>query len=257
MGSETDKYILLTNDDGIRAPGLLKLMEAASPLGKIMTVAPELQQSGSSHALTLDNPLRINWLAEDRASVDGTPTDCILVAMRGMLERRPDLLISGINHGPNLGDDVTYSGTVAAAFEGTLLGLPSIAVSVAAWSDCCFEAAQIFIADLARQVLERGLPEGTLLNVNVPSGSADKIRDVRITKLGKRIYRDDVVRKTDPRGRDYYWIGGKDPIWCRGEETDFEAIDNDMISVTPLQLDLTDYKWMGELRKWNLGFRKR
>jgi 5'-nucleotidase len=249
-----DIYILLTNDDGIRAEGLLNLREAISGLGRVVVVAPERQQSASSHALTLSDPLRINWLDDDTIAVDGTPTDCVLLAMRGLLERKPDMLVSGINHGPNLGDDVTYSGTVAAAFEGTLLGLPSVAISVCSWTDCRFEAARRFAAAIAAKVLEKGLPEGTLLNVNVPSLPPEEIKGVKITKLGKRIYRDAVIKKKDPRGKDYYWIGGKTPIWCVGEETDFSAIEDNMVSVTPLHLDLTDYKSLDALRSWALEF---
>lgn len=246
--------ILLTNDDGFRATGLRRLKEAVSRIGDVTIVAPEREQSAASHALTLTSPLRISWVDENTISVDGTPTDCVLLAMRGLLGRRPDLLISGINHGPNLGDDVTYSGTVAAAFEGTLLGLPSMALSVCSWQDCNFDAAAEFATRIAGEVLGHGLPEGTLLNVNVPSTPAVEIRGVKVTRLGKRLYRDAIVRKTDPRGRDYYWIGGKEPIWVPGEETDFEAIEQGMISVTPLKIDLTDYGSLDLLRSWELTF---
>ncbi len=253
MSPSTRKvHILLTNDDGIGAEGLRSLKEAVSHLGRVTIVAPERQQSGSSHALTLDNPLRINRIDEDTIAVDGTPTDCVLLAMRGLIDGRPDLLISGINHGPNLGDDVTYSGTVAAAFEGTLLGLPSIAISLCSWTEPMFEGAKRFAAEIASKVIENGLPPGTLLNVNVPCLPPEEIRGVRVTKLGKRIYRDAIVRKTDPRGRDYYWIGGGPPTWQKGEGTDFEAIEEGMISVTPLHLDLTDYDAIDEIRSWNL-----
>jgi 5'-nucleotidase len=252
--SNNETYILLTNDDGFRAAGIQRLREALAGVGKVIVVAPEREQSAAGHALTLTSPLRINWVDESTISVDGTPTDCVLLAMRGLLERKPDLLMSGFNHGPNLGDDVTYSGTVAAAFEGALLGLPSVAVSVVAWHDCIFDAAVRFAPVIARQVLERGLPGGTLLNVNVPSAPPEDIRGVRVTKLGKRLYRDAVVKKTDPRGRDYYWIGGKAPIWFPGEETDFEAVEQGMVSVTPLHLDLTDYQSLDTLRSWQLKF---
>jgi len=244
--------ILLTNDDGFRAKGIETLREALAPLGRVIVVAPEREQSAAAHALTLTSPLRIDWVNEDTISVNGTPTDCVLLAMRGLLECRPDLLMSGINHGPNLGDDVTYSGTVAAAFEGTLLGLPSIAMSVTSWQDCDFRAAAAFAPRIARAVLGHGLPEGALLNVNVPSLAPEAVKGVMITKLGKRIYRDAVVKKTDPRGRDYYWIGGKAPIWYPGDETDFDAIEAGMISITPLHLDLTDYKSLDLLRSWEL-----
>jgi 5'-nucleotidase len=252
--TRSEVNILLTNDDGVNAEGLRKLKEAVSPLGRAIIVAPERQQSGSGHALTLDDPLRMNCIEPDTIAVDGTPTDCVLLAMRGLLETRPDILISGINHGPNMGDDVTYSGTVAAAFEGTLLGLPSVAISVCSWKECEFSAAVRFARKIAEEVLAHGLPNGTLLNVNVPSVAPGKIRGVKVTKLGKRIYRDDVVRKKDPRGKDYYWIGGKPPLWCAGEETDFDATEDNMISVTPLQLDLTDYDWMDDLKSWDLTF---
>jgi 5'-nucleotidase len=245
-------YILLTNDDGFRATGIHRLREALAHLGQVMVVAPEREQSAAGHALTLTSPLRINWIDNRTISVDGTPTDCVLLAMRGLLDRKPDILVSGINHGPNLGDDVTYSGTVAAAFEGTLLDLPSVAISVNAWQDCDFSAAAAFAPRIVEAVLNHGLPEGALLNVNAPSAPAEAIKGIKITKLGKRLYRDAVVRKTDPRGRDYYWIGGKAPIWYPGEETDFEAVDHGMISITPLHLDLTDYQSMQAIRSWNL-----
>jgi len=249
-----DVLILVTNDDGVRAEGIQRLTRAMSTIGKVTVVAPETQQSGASHALTLSDPLRSHRLNENTLVVDGTPTDCVLLAMRGLLDRKPDLLISGVNHGPNLGDDVTYSGTVAAAFEGTLLGLPSIAISVASWEKCSFDSAERFAAVVARKVLKHGLPEGTLLNVNVPSLPPEEIKGIRVTKLGKRVYRDVVVKKQDPRGRDYYWIGGQPPIWCAGEGTDFEAVEEGMISVTPLQLDLTDYKSLHMVRVWDLTF---
>jgi 5'-nucleotidase len=249
-----DLYILVTNDDGVRAEGIRNLRAAVEDMGRVIVVAPEQQQSASSHALTLSDPLRINWLDDSTIAVDGTPTDCVLVAMRGLLERKPDLLVSGINHGPNLGDDVTYSGTVAAAFEGTLLGIPSIAMSVASWHDCKFDAAREFARVIVSRVLEEGLAPNTLLNVNVPSCASKGVSGVRVTKLGKRVYRDVIVKKKDPRGRDYYWIGGGDPVWEPEGGTDFEAIEQNAISVTPLHLDLTDYKQLEVVKKWNLSF---
>lgn len=257
MAEETKDniLILITNDDGVHAEGLQRLRRAMSRIGEVIVVAPDTQKSGASHALTLSDPLRSNPIDASTLAVDGTPTDCVLLAMRGLLgDRKPDILVSGMNHGPNLGDDVTYSGTVAAAFEGTLLGLPSIAISVASWDDCSFDSAERFAEVITRKVLEHGLPEGTLLNVNVPSLAPEEIKGVRVTKLGKRVYRDAVVKKQDPRGRDYYWIGGQPPIWCEGEGTDFEAVEEGMISVTPLQLDLTDYKSLHMVRVWDLTF---
>jgi len=254
-GSKNDILILVTNDDGVNAEGIKRLRRAMSKIGEVVVVAPETQKSGASHALTLSDPLRSNRIDENTLAVDGTPTDCVLLAMRGLLDdRKPDILVSGMNHGPNLGDDVTYSGTVAAAFEGTLLGLPSIAISVASWEECSFDSAERFAEVITRKVLKHGLPEGTLLNVNVPSVPPEEIKGVRVTKLGKRVYRDAVVKKQDPRGRDYYWIGGQPPIWCEGEGTDFEAVEEGMISVTPLHLDLTDYKSLHMVRVWDLTF---
>jgi len=254
-GSKNDILILVTNDDGVNAEGIKRLRRAMSKIGEVIVVAPETQKSGASHALTLSDPLRSNRIDSNTLAVDGTPTDCVLLAMRGLLDdRKPDILVSGMNHGPNLGDDVTYSGTVAAAFEGTLLGLPSIAISVASWEECSFDSAERFAEVITRKVLKHGLPEGTLLNVNVPSVPPEEIKGVRVTKLGKRVYRDAVVKKQDPRGRDYYWIGGQPPIWCEGEGTDFEAVEEGMISVTPLHLDLTDYKSLHMVRVWDLTF---
>ena len=253
-GNSEGLYILLTNDDGVRAEGIRNLREALADMGKTIVIAPEKQQSASSHALTLSDPLRINWLDDTTIAVDGTPTDCVLVAMRGLLERKPDLLVSGFNHGPNLGDDVTYSGTVAAAFEGTLLGIPSIAISVAAWHECKFDAARKFARSIVAKVVENGLTPNTLLNVNVPSCACEGITGVRVTKLGKRVYRDVIVKKKDPRGRDYYWIGGGDPVWEPEGGTDFEAIEQNAISVTPLHLDLTDYSQIDRVKSWNLSF---
>ena len=252
--SPQDVCILLTNDDGVRAEGIQKLREAVSHLGRVIVVAPEREQSASSHALTLTSPLRIEWQDENTIAVDGTPTDCVLLAMRGLLATKPDILVSGMNHGPNLGDDVTYSGTVAAAFEGTLLGLPSVAISISAWRNCRFDAGQMFAPTVIKKVLEEGLPNGTLLNVNIPCLPPDQIKGVKVTRLGKRVYRDAVVKKKDPRGQDYYWIGGKAPVWQPGQETDFQAIEQGMISVTPLHLDMTHYESMDMISSWKLSF---
>jgi 5'-nucleotidase len=186
-------------------------------------------------------------------TVDGTPTDCVLLAFNGLLNEKPELVVAGINHGPNLGEDVSYSGTVAAAIEGSLQGAPSFAISVAGKAPFTFEVASSFALGLAKRILEEGLDSQTLLNVNVPNLPAGRVSGVEVTKLGKRLYRDLLIKKVDPRGRDYYWIGGSEPSWRSAEEhTDFSAIEAGRISITPLHLDMTDYSRMPDLESWNL-----
>jgi 5'-nucleotidase len=242
--------ILVTNDDGVQAEGLVTLRRCLAPVGRVFVVAPDREQSAASHALTLHRPLRIHRHGEDAMSVDGTPTDCVLLAVNGLLPQRPDLVVSGINHGPNLGGDVTYSGTVAAAFEGAMLGIPSIAVSLASWNEHRFDAVAAVLPGLVGEVLRRGIPERRLLNINFPPRPKEDLRGVRITRLGKRVYRDIMVERVDPRGKSYYWIGGAEPSWEREENTDFAAIEAGMISVTPLHLDLTDYRTIVEMEAW-------
>jgi len=245
--------ILLTNDDGVTAEGLAALKRALSPRWDVVVVAPDREQSATSHALTLDRPLRTRRLDDRTFSVDGTPTDCVMLAVYGdLLDRKPDLVVSGINHGPNLGDDVTYSGTVAAAIEGTLLGIPSVALSITAWADLRFDAAAEFSVRLIRTILSKRMPEDTLLNVNVPNLPPEQIRGVRTTSLGRRTYRDAVVRGTDPRGKPYYWIGAQDPSWAGGPESDFAAIEEGYISLTPLHLDLTNHTALPVVSQWNV-----
>lgn len=245
-------YILLTNDDGIHAEGIRALAEGLEGLGEIKVIAPDREQSASSHSITLHQPLRITTLAPNRVSVTGTPTDCVLLAVNGVFGDRPRLVISGINHGPNLGDDVTYSGTVAAAMEGFLLGVPSIAVSLAASSgELHFATAAGYARRVATKILESGPPLGALVNINVPNLPDEEIAGIRVTKLGKRHYVDTVVEKTDPRGKPYYWIGGS-PSWQAGKNTDQGAILDRYVSITPLHLDLTDYKAVVEMEGWSL-----
>lgn len=243
---------LLTNDDGIFAPALRRLREALAPLGPVVIVAPDRDQSATSHSLTLHRPFRIHRHEPDVYSVDGTPTDCVVTAFHGLLETPPDMVISGINHGPNMGEDVFYSGTVAAAIEGTLQGRPSIAVSLVTREQADFVEPASFTARLVRTVMERGLAARQLLNVNLPHRAWKNVRGVQITRLGSRVYRDTLVRKVDPRGRDYYWIGGEDPVWEPGDGSDFHAVENGYISVTPLRLDLTDDPALGEMAAWNI-----
>ncbi len=242
--------VLLTNDDGVNAKGLLALKKELSRIGQVWAVAPDREQSATSHSLTLQHPLRINKIGERFYSVDGTPTDAVMLAVHAILKRRPDILISGINHGPNMGDDVSYSGTVAAAMEGTILNIPSIAVSNVNWDAKHFESAARFVRKLAKFVLENGLPQYTFLNVNVPD-RRQAAKGYKITRLGKRVYSDVVIEKIDPRGRNYYWIGEQTPIWeKKADDTDFAAIKKGYISITPLHLDTTDYRAMEEIKGW-------
>ena len=240
--------ILVSNDDGIHSAGLTVLADALAPLGEVVVVAPDREQSACSHALTLHRPLRIDEVRPGRYAVDGTPTDCVNLAINAILRRRPALLVSGINRGANLGDDVTYSGTVSAAMEGTLLTVPSIAVSLVGREAFDFGIAAAFAARLAQWVLAHGLPDDTLLNVNVPqefAGSAPQ--GVAVTRMGRRRYGDAIVEKTDPRGRKYYWIGGEDVPFVAEEGTDFHAVHQGLISVTPIHLDLTNYRTLDGL----------
>jgi 5'-nucleotidase len=244
--------VLVTNDDGILAPALGPLRQSLRALGRVVVVAPTADQSATSHSLTLHRPFRIQRHEEDVYSLDGTPTDCVVTAWHGLLDAEPDLVVSGINHGPNMGEDVFYSGTVAAAIEGTLQGAPSIAVSLATKQPADFAEPAEFVGRLAREVLERGLPRRRLLNVNLPPLPRGEIRGVSMTRLGSRVYRDVLIRKTDPRGRAYYWIGGEDPVWEPIEGTDFQAVHDGFISVTPMRLDLNDEDAFDGLKRWEL-----
>lgn len=238
----TRPAILVTNDDGIFSEGIERLADALSEVGEVVTVAPDQERSAAGHSLTLQHPLRAKLVGENRWSVDGTPTDCVnWGVLHLMKERRPRLVFSGINLGLNLGDDVTYSGTVSAAFEGTLIGLPSVAISQEIETGFTFDAAAAFARRLARQLLEEPLPAGTLINVNVPAGPP---RGVRVARLGKRVYGEAVIEKIDPRGRPYYWIGSTPPTGQLEEGTDLSAVAEKYISMTPLHLDLTDYRSM-------------
>lgn len=244
--------VLVTNDDGIHAPALTRLREALRPLGRVVIVAPDRDQSATSHSLTLHRPFRIHRHESDVYSVDGTPTDCVVTAFYGLLDERPGLVVSGINHGPNMGEDVFYSGTVAAAIEGTLQGAPSIAASLVTRALTDFAEPAEFVGRLARQVMERGLPRRRLLNVNLPHRPRGELAGVRITRLGSRTYQDTLIKKTDPRGRDYYWIGGEDPVWEPVEGTDYHAVHAGYVSVTPMRLDLNAADAVDELRGWDL-----
>lgn len=246
--------ILCTNDDGVLAHGLGVLASAASSLGSVTIVAPDREQSATSHALTLHHPLRARRSTDGSFMVDGTPTDCVILAVNALLDHRPAFCLSGVNHGPNMGEDVLYSGTVAAAMEATVLGIPSVAVSYAGpdfesiqgWED----TLRILLGQL---VVRGGFPESTLLNVNLPPMDPREVQGVRITSLGKRRYSDSLTRAEDPSGREYFWIGGGSLSWRGGEDSDFRAIEEGYISVTPLHLDLTNYRLLEEVRSWDLS----
>lgn len=245
---------LLSNDDGIQSEGLRTLAMALAEVGEVFVVAPDRERSAASHAISLHRPLRIHEIADRWWSVDGTPSDCVYLAVHHLLkDRRPDVVVSGINYGANLADDVTYSGTVAAAMEAALLGIPAIAISLAARDRFDFRPAARFAAALAPVVAERGLPPGMLLNVNVPRDGGS---GYRITRLGKRRYTSEVVQSVDPRGRPYFWIGGTETTHVDIPGSDCNAVfGENLISVTPLHLDLTDYRILEELRAWTLpGF---
>ncbi|HEX5529001.1 MAG TPA: 5'/3'-nucleotidase SurE [Methylomirabilota bacterium] len=250
--------ILVTNDDGIHARGLAVLAEALAAIGEVYVVAPDREQSAVGHALTLHRPLRVDKVAERRFAVNGTPSDCVNLAVLGLLPEPPVLVAAGINHGTNLGDDVTYSGTVSAAMEGTLLGVPSMAVSQADPEADGFEGAGAVARAVAMRLLVEGLPAKTLLNVNVPRG---EVQGIRLTRLGHRVYREKVIREVDPRGRPCYWIGAGPPEWAEDTGADIAAVHGGYASVTPLHLDLTHHGALRAMGSWesslNAQFRRR
>ncbi len=248
-------HILITNDDGVKAPGLAALAEALSRVGRVTVLAPQRNWSIAGHAKTLYKPLRVEetTLANGvpALATNGKPSDAVALALLGVVEPPIDLLVSGINSGPNLGHDVTYSGTVTAAMEGAIGGLPAIAISLQVEEGHHYETAAAFAARIAQLVLRHGIPAETLLNVNVPDLPADEVRGVQITRCGHRIYRDELVRRLDPQGRPYYWIGGLPPTGIAEEGTDIGAVAQGYISVTPLQLDLTAHALLGDLHTWD------
>ena len=240
--------ILLSNDDGIHSDGINMLTESLQRVGELYTVAPDREQNSMSHALTLHRPLRVYPMGPQRFAVDGTPTDCVKLALTGLLPVRPDLVVSGINKGPNLGDDIIYSGTVSAAIEGALLGVPAIAVSLVTFENFDFQPAAEFTATLVSRIQEKASPPETLLNINVPPLPKDKIKGWRLTRQGKRHYSETIVERIDPRGRKYYWIGGDNLGFAQEDGTDCVAVHEGYISVTPLQVDLTNHRFLKEGR---------
>ena len=239
--------ILITNDDGVHAPGILALAQALRPLGEVHVVAPDREVSACSQSLTLKHPLRAEPLEQRVYSVDGTPADCVNLAIVKLLPRRPDLVVSGINRGPNLGDDIFYSGTVGGAREATFFGVPALAISLAAKTELDFGPSAEFAARLAGHVLERGLPERTLLNVNVPSG---RPAGLAVTVQGRRQHEGTILEALDPRRRTYYWIEEGRDRWVSDEMSDIFAIGRGLISITPLQTDTTHHAVLAALRAW-------
>jgi 5'-nucleotidase len=246
--------IMVTNDDGIAAPGIKALAEALLELGDVTVVAPDRERSAAGHSLTLHSPLRVFELRDGWFAVDGTPTDCVNMGIHSLLSSPPDLVVSGINHGGNMGDDITYSGTVAAAMEANLMGIPALAVSLATFgpSDRFPDAARIAV-QVVREMIRQGLPSDTFLNLNVPNLPFSEIKAPLITRQGKRSFVGKIVDKTDPRGRKYYWIGSEEPSFMDDAGTDFNAVGSGHSSLTPLHLDLTNHRALDTLKHWQIA----
>ena len=248
--------LLVTNDDGILAHGMECLVKAAEPLGEVTVVAPDREQSATSHSLTIHHPLRPVSRGERRWQVDGTPTDCVMLAIEALMPERPDFVLSGINHGHNMGEDVLYSGTVAAAMEGLNLGVPAIAISFAAAGDLRADVHHLneqvkVLTPLLRHLTSLpSFPSNTLFNVNLPPVSADEVKGVKLTRLGRRVYSQSVAPMKDPWGRPIYWIGGGEITWSGEPDSDFRAIQERYVSVTPLHLDLTHFGALEGAEKW-------
>ena len=251
MPSAQPRRILVTNDDGIDAPGIRALAKAMAVLGEVWVVAPEKTQNAVGRAMTLHKPLRLRQMRPRWYAVNGTPADCVTLAVCKLLETAvPALVVSGINKGWNLGDDVTNSGTVAGALEGMLHGIPSMAVSLEDCSRASYAVAANYAVQLAERILKSGLPEGTILNVNVPGSKKEAIAGIQFTSLSQRRYHKPVVEKIDPRGGSYFWIAGERQSWARKKPSDHDAVEMNMVSVSPLHLDLTDYLALNTLKSW-------
>lgn len=245
--------ILCTNDDGHRAHGLALLAEAAATLGDVWIVAPDREQSATSHSLTLHRPLRVEQSGPRAYHVDGTPTDCVLLAVHSLLDRSPDVVLSGINHGPNMGEDVLYSGTVAAAMEATLLGIPAIAISHAGQEPGELDGHRPLLDRLLRGLLLRDdFPRDSFFNINLPAVAAGRVTGIRFTTLGRRVYSESITRFRDPMSREWYWIGGGETRWTGREDSDFRAVGAGYVSITPLHLDLTHYDLVDKVARWSL-----
>ncbi len=242
--------ILVTNDDGIHSPGLTALAKALSKVGEIWVVAPDRERTAAAHAVTLHKPLRVQQCGTRVYAVSGTPVDCVNLAVLKVMPAPPDLLVSGINKGVNLGDDVLYSGTVSAAMEGTILGVPSMAVSQEGQEHFHFDAGARYAVRIARLILKEGLPDETLVNLNIPNRPFKSITGVRITCLSRRRFDNPIIEKIDPHGRTYYWIAGTRISWSRSKDADHEALEQGAVSLTPIHLDTTNHEVLDRFRKW-------
>lgn len=245
--------VLLSNDDGVHAEGLAALARAMRRIASINVVAPDRNRSGASNSLTLSSPIRIKTLENGMVSVEGTPTDCIHLAITGILEDLPDMVVAGINAGANLGDDVWYSGTVAAAMEGRFLGLPALAVSLCGDHYNHYETAATVTCNIMQHILANPLPPKTILNINVPDVSYEDLREYQITRLGTRHRAEPTVKQMDPRGQPIYWVGPAGAQQDAGKGTDFNAVANNCVSITPLRMDITDYDAVGRMLHWVKG----
>ncbi|MSR07506.1 MAG: 5'/3'-nucleotidase SurE [Gemmatimonadetes bacterium] len=249
--------ILVSNDDGILAQGLAVLADVCRSIGRVTVVAPDREQSGASHALTLNRPIRAERHPDGAYQVDGTPTDCVLLALGALVSDKPDFVVSGINHGPNMGEDVLYSGTVAAAMEGLSLGIPGIAISFAGnrvEREAHLESQRDWLIRLLKAATARqNFPKETLLNVNLPPIPGASIKGIKITTLGRRVFSDSLTEMRDPWNRKMYWIGGGQVSWSGREDSDFRAVQDGYVSVTPLHVDLTNYSLLEEVSSWRLA----
>jgi len=244
--------ILISNDDGIYSEGLSVLRHSLKNIGRVVVVAPDRERSAISHALTLHTPLRIKKVSCDVYSADGTPADCINIAVNGILKEKPDLVVAGINHGGNLGADIHYSGTVAAALEGGIMGIPSIAISVAAKKDIVLDGAKKFAAKIVKIVLKKGLPDSIILNVNLPNVEYSKIKGCVVTSQGRLLHKDMIIEKEDPRKMKYFWIGGHESEFQNIPESDCSVIAENKISITPINVDTTAKEFLAEIRSWRI-----
>jgi len=249
--------ILVTNDDGIQSPGLKHLAKTLGKLGEVWVVAPDRERTAVAHAVTLHKPLRVHQLGERVYAVNGTPVDCVNLALLNILPKQPHLLVSGINKGVNLGDDVLYSGTVSAAVEGTILGVPSLAVSQEGRNEFHFSTGAYYALLVARLILQRGLPEETLINLNIPNRPLRAVTGARVTCLSRRKFENPIIEKVDPHGRTYYWIAGTRVSWSRSKDADHEAIEEGAVSLTPIHLDSTHYGVLDQLRTWESAIRRK
>jgi 5'-nucleotidase len=246
-------HILVTNDDGILAPGLALLADVCREVADVTVVAPDREQSGTSHSLTLHRPLRPTRRSDGAWQVDGTPTDCVMLALQALLPERPDFVFSGVNHGPNMGEDVLYSGTVAAAMEAVTLGVPGIAISFAGNRPETMHTYRARLVELVRQIVNvPKFPSNILLNVNLPRIPTEEVRGIQVTKLGSRFFSESLTRMQDPWGREIFWIGGGTVTWTGGEDSDHRAVAEGYISITPLHMDLTNYPLLETVQGWCL-----